>query len=573
MRWFFVGILTWGCGASSTTDARSADAVVIEQDAARRVADAAFMPDAQESDARASLDAGPADIGPAELVDAGPVDARVRDAEPDVAPVVAALTLPQALGGALRVNPTAQPSVNLRVRVEGEPREVTLRVAGGDPIRAQHAGDEWLALMGVEALPDGAHRLEVTATGFGPDVSVAAELVVSREGLQLTDFFTVGRAGTPRLHRQDERLFLTWTDRRDGPARLFVMELDGAGRPIGDPTVLVEPENGADEVLNARVVYGRKHTVVLYQSAGLPFRNFLAILDADGLPVAPPEPLDPRGDGHGGGEVTFDGTHVDLVWRSWGAEDPDIRWMRVEDETLARVGPVDVAVAGDGMPDGGFLPFTPVGVAPGLGRSFVTFTRDVYDPRLELFTQRAQWVEVSHAGEVGPTTRLGRRGGFFADADARVYRNGFDLLRVWSTQDLTAEPQGGQQLLASFAGLDGVAEANRETVLVENVQERNEPLLLNHPTSRGVLAWSDFRQVALEPFESIHVRAGRLEDGPALEDETVLSHSVLYASQSQLHGVGRGGNVTLVWIDERHAVGIEPAPEVYLDTLWFAESP
>ena len=209
MRWFFVGILTWGCGASSTTDARSADAVVIEQDAARRVADAAFMPDAQESDARASLDAGPADIGPAELVDAGPVDARVRDAEPDVAPVVAALTLPQALGGALRVNPVAQPSVNLRVRVEGEPREVTLRVAGGDPIRAEQAGDEWLALLGVEALPDGAHRLEVTATGFGPDVSVAAELVVSREGLQLTDFFTVGRAGTPRLHRQDERLFLT----------------------------------------------------------------------------------------------------------------------------------------------------------------------------------------------------------------------------------------------------------------------------------------------------------------------------------------------------------------------------
>jgi hypothetical protein len=86
------------------------------------------------------------------------------------------------------------------------------------------------------------------------------------------------------------------------------------------------------------------------------------------------------------------------------------------------------------------------------------------------------------------------------------------------------------------------------------------------------LAWSDFRQVQLEPFESIHVRAGRVEDGPVLEDETVLSHSVLDASQSQLHGVGRGGDVTLVWIDERHAQGLEPAPEVYLDTLWFAES-
>jgi hypothetical protein len=573
MRWFWIGILAWGCGASNSAEERPIDATAVEADAARGIADAASMLDEGVSDARSPLDDGPGDARPVVPVDGGPGDATVPDAEPDAAPVVASISLPQALGGALRVNPAAQPSVNLRIRVEGAPREVTLRIAGSESIRAEQVGNEWLALLGVEALPEGAHRLEVTATGFGPDVSVAAELVVSREGLQLTDFFTVGRAGTPRLHRREEQLFLTWTDRRDGPARLFVMELDGAGRPITDPAVLVEPEAEVDEVLNARVVYGRKHTVVLYQTPGQPFRNFLAVLDADGLPVAPPEPLDPRGDGHAGGEVTFDGTHFDLVWRSWGAEDPDVRWMRLEDETLARIGPLDVAVAGDGMPDGGFLPFTPVGVAPGLGRSFVTFTRDVYDARLELFTQRAQWVEVSHAGEVGPTSRLARRGGFFADADARVFRNGFDLLRVWSTQDLTAEPQGGQQLLVSFAGLDGVPEANRETVLVENVQERNEPLLLNHPTSRGVLAWSDFRQVALEPFESIHVRAGRLVDGPALADETVLSHSVLYASQAHLHGVSRGGNVSLVWIDERHAQGLEPAPEVYLDTLWFAESP
>ena len=74
----------------------------------------------------------------------------------------------------------------------------------------------WTVLVPIAGLTPGMHRLEVTADGpNGEHLTTAADLGIGVTGIQLTDFDVDGAAGTPRLHRVEDELWLTWADRSD----------------------------------------------------------------------------------------------------------------------------------------------------------------------------------------------------------------------------------------------------------------------------------------------------------------------------------------------------------------------
>lgn len=469
------------------------------------------------------------------------------------------MSFPQAVGGALWANPDVYPQVPLRVRAP-EADAVTV-FFDNEPIDASPLDDGvWLAELDVTGLAPTRHTVRATAGGDEADV----ELELGTEGMQLTDWLEVGRAGTPQLHATDGHLFVSWTDRRATDSEVWLAEIDGAGRWLSEPVALIKSDN---ETLYARAVLGKSKIFVLYQDleGSAPYVSYLKVVDLDGQTLLGPIALQPEGTyGAWGGAVDLrDGAFV-ATWRtSLGSGTGDVRWIRIDEQTLEVTGPLSIASSGDDDPHGTFPIYAPLRIAlDDNGDSRVGFVREEWNGSLAMAIPKAQVAHVGSDGTVLDTAVAGGATAFTWHHELRTSPSG-DLL--WVDTDLTSSednPPYRFWLAPSSAPSSG-------TLLLDAPGERGEPWLTQHPEHDAVAAWLDARSYEVDPDTGrIELYAGRIDDG-ALSDVKVFEHARFVMGTSELSGRNLGTNTLLIWLDERHGNGIaDPKPEVFMETLW-----
>jgi hypothetical protein len=486
------------------------------------------------------------------------------------------VVLPQAVDGALFVNPTVYESVPLHVTTSPEATSVTVTL-GVQPIVATHDGDgAWTATLPTQGLPDGVVPLvaEADAPSSVP-ATVDADLVVAAAGVELTRWQDDGYAGAPRIHRVGDALWLTYTDRAQPLAEAWLQRIDGGGRPMGDRVALVHAD---EETLYARAAFGTSGIGLLYQAHGSPYTTYFKVVDTQGNELCAPIALDPDGTfGSFGGDVAFDGQAYVAVWRvNDGNGGGQALWVRVDEATGTVTGPTVVASSGAGTaadPIGSFDPFSFVGVAVVGGRSLVSFVRGRYLPVLDYVVPKSQLALVQADGTLDWTAYAGIENDLSWHREARLARMGDRAVAVWSALDL-GSPEDNPPNLFYGTETDPNGELDPErgagVVMVDAPDDRDEPFLLEHPSEHAVLAWLDHRAYTLDPaFGRIALYVAPVDESLVSGDPVVFGHAEFYAGLGELTGALAGSNVPLTWLDTRHSVGLDAHFELWFDTAWF----
>jgi hypothetical protein len=490
------------------------------------------------------------------------------DDDDDTHGTVTRVALPQALGGAMFANPDAYPTIPVHVIVEtegGEPPGVTVTLDKAEIAAVPDAdGTGWIAQVPIAAIENGDHELVASSGG----IDATAQLVIGREGVQYTKISVDGNAGTPRLHRAGDRLFLTWTDISGGARMAWKQEIDGAGRRIGEKVALAGGP-GKEDVLYARTAFGSTTVGVVYQQRGGPYTSFFTIVGMDGSVVLAPIALDPVDRfGSYSGDIAFTGDGYDVVWRTNnGMGSSDIRWLHADEATAAASEPIIVAAPGNRDPNAGFDPFTNVSVRRMGDTSLVAFNRYLYDAQLDLELPRCQLATI-RGGAVVSTEVVDAGGGFFWDDDCRVLSDATSPLVARAGKDLTSSEDNPPDImfvtrvpLAPGRGPGAVSVMAPET--------RNEPTLVA-TSAAPILAWADSRSYANGiTTGEVELYAAPLDGDLVTGANIRFAHTHFIESTADIRGAALGTNAMLTWIDERHGGTIlDPKPEVYLETAW-----
>ncbi len=483
------------------------------------------------------------------------------------------LSLPQATDGAMLANPTVYPEIPLHVVATGAATAVEVSLGATTVDATDTDGDgTWTALLPIDGLPDSTVAVEARGQTAGGDLSTAsADLVLSSTGVQLTVFDEVGFAGAPRIHRRDGSIWLTWTDRFEPEAESWARQIDGGGRWIGDRIRLVDE---TEETLYARAAFGNDGIGLLYHAPGGPYTTHFKIVDFEGNELLAPIALDPSGtNGSFGGDIAFDGESFVAVWRvNDGAGGGELRWLRVEEASGTVTGPVVVAAAGNDDPAGGFEPFSFVDVERIGDVSLVSFVREHWHDTLAMALPKSQLATVSQDGTVS-LGFLGTEASWTFHREARLYPMDGEVAAIWSATDLTSPETTipNHFFGARSDGTGATTISGDGAVVVDAVDDRDEPFLADHPVHYGVLAWLDHRAYTLEPNNGrIELYAAAVDDSLATGDPVVFPHARFVAGLAQLKGLTLGTNVMLVWLDQRHGSGIlDPKPEMWLETVWY----
>jgi hypothetical protein len=521
------------------------------------------------------------------------LDNTVPDAATDLPQQDAAhemrLSFPQAVGGAVWVNPKVYAQVPFRIQVAGEAASAVVVKVGTTEIDAADPESDgtWIATIPTSGLADGITQVTATATSASaPDASGTLELGVGSQGVQVTDFSKVGSAGTPRLHRFGARAFLTWTDRSTGAPQAWMHELDGAGRFVGGPVALVE--DAAAPPLYARVALGGEgelaathHLGVLYQSLGSPYKTHFKITDMTGFATVEFPTMDPDGwDASFGGDIVWDGGGYQIAWRVFEAPLPGtstahsrVRWARVTpDGKMA--GPVDVAESGDDKPIGGFDPFSFVKLDAIGNVSLLGYVRALYQPIPDTLMPKSQVARVAVDGTVGDAVYLGTgdTNPYTWCRESRVRTVGDKFVALWTYKDIMEPVDNPRNVIAAtFADAQGLVSEASPVKMVDELGDRDEPFLMPHPEHLGILGWLDARSYEID------LSTGRIElyvapVGSDLVSQTpvIFPHARFVAGTSELSLTPAGTNALVTWIDERHGLGIaDPKPELYFETAWY----
>ncbi len=554
--WTVVLFALAGCGDSGTGTDADADFVDAEADAP---GEEATGEDATAEDA---------------AIEDGATETDAADAPP-----LTGISLPQAIQGALWANPDVYDEVPLHVAVEGGADEVVVQLGTATPVAAADPeGDgDWIALLPIGGLADGLVDLTATATQSGAAPRTAtAELGVGRAGVQLTDFSVVGMAGVPRIHRVGDEAWLTWTDRSDGDAEAWLRKIDGAARWTTDKVRLVD-EPG--ETLYARTAIGDASIGILYQEPGAPYANHFKVDAFDGTELVAPIDLEATGwSGAFGGDVVWDGAGFVAAWRAYSdAGTSEVRWLRVAGGSWDVTGPVVVAASGPGTPAdpiAGFEPFSFIDAAAIGDLSLVGFVRGRYDGLLDMVLPKSQLALLHRDGTIAYGDYAGIVNDLTYHRECRVFDVAGAFTAVWSEVNLTDPSENPPHLFyaarTDAAGaLDPLRGAGIQ--MFDAVDDRDEPFLLGHPVTQGVLAWTDNRSYTLDPAHGrIELFVAPVDETWRTGAETVFPHARFFVGMAALTGANAGTNVLLLWIDERHSTGIlDPKPELVFETAWF----
>jgi hypothetical protein len=471
------------------------------------------------------------------------------------------VSLPQAVDGALWVDPDVYSTIPLRVLSKASKVSVSLDGKSFDVTNG-------IAQLSTAELSDGEHSIVATAEGS----TAKATLVAGRQGVQLTDFSQVGAGRSPRVHRFHDQLWVTWTDRFATSAKAWLRRIDGAGRWMGERILMVEAPAG-DEIQYARTAFGDNSIAVLYQRNGVPYKNWLTIVDLSGKQLIDPIALDPMGaDGVTGGDLDFDGKGFVAVWRSIGSSST-LSWIRVDEKLHQVTGPIMVATAGAGDstdPVGKFEPMSFVSVRAIGDKSLIGFVRERYSAILAQASPRSELAMVQSDGSVLDDERAGDDSYLLWHSESRVFKIGSspgraqgNFVPIWIAKDLNDTADNPRNVFYSALAMP----TGSGTKLIDAADDRDEPFLMEHPEKLGVLAWLDHRNW---DQKGIQLYVAGVKDDLSAEEPAIFPHARFVADTSELNAAPAGTNAILMWSDERHGMGIsDPKPEVYFETAWF----
>jgi len=489
------------------------------------------------------------------------------------APEKIELALPQAMDGAMWANPFTYAEIPLHVAVTGKASKVDVILDGKTFGATDDGGGTWTAKVAIAGMKDGDYELKVQAEGdSATPADISATLALGSEGRQLTVYDEVGLARSPQLVLRDGHLWLTWIDRSaGGNARLYMSQVDGAGRFIGERVTLAQSPN--NEILWAFVAHGKSSLGILYKELGTPYRTFFKKVDATGKELSAPVALDPAGrEGSWGGDIAYDGTGYVAVWRSFDGNANELLWARFDEASDAQTGPIVVAAAGPGNPVGGFDPFTFLKVKPSGDLSVVTYVREHWSILLGMDIPRSEKAVIGKDGSLVASGLLGDPADFTWHHESRVFDVGGQLVSLHTASDLN-DPSANPEIAfyASKVLPDGtIAKGDKGTKMFTALDAREEPHFTAHPGAFGALMWLDHRKYS-EDLANGHIDlyVSLVNDDLTTREPTVFENVSFYSGLAELNGVAVGTNVPMFWIDRRHSVGIESKWELYFDTAWY----
>jgi len=489
----------------------------------------------------------------------------------------AALWFTQAVAGAFSANPDIYELIPLRLKSSSNLLRLDVEI-NGQSYPSTYLGHEgWLANISIADLSDGSYTVRAIADSKSGPLESSAELLISRQGSQLTDFETVGFAGAPTLHRRNQKLMVTWTDRSATKAEAWLQEIDGAGRWLGEPISLVNDEQ---ETLYARTAFGDDSIGILYQENGGPYLNYFKVVDFDGKEIVPAMALEEPGyQGSYGGDIKFSNGHYFVIWRSNnGPEDSSIHWMKFATDTFTKTGPLKVASAGPGtavQPDGTFLPISKMSLAVHDETSLVSFVRSYWHPWLAMKIDKAQVITLSATGNIEEEIYNGGSIALTYAHESRIFHNGENFISLWSEVDLNAPQDNSDETIFKAERYSKFGRRTNNlsgpSTLLQAPGHRAEPYLVNRPEQPSILAWTDNRSTKEELLEGrIELFAAPLSSQLNLGEEVVVPHARFIEGTSHLQGQAQDTNVLLTWIDQRHGSGLfDPKPELWFETLWY----
>ncbi|MDP7038642.1 MAG: hypothetical protein QGI45_05750 [Myxococcota bacterium] len=488
-----------------------------------------------------------------------------------------ALSFDQALGGALNANPEIYSNIPIRLSASTNLQSLAIEL-DGQRWTAENLGQQkWLANVHIGNLSDDSYAMQAVGLAKSGEIISHVDLVISRNGIQLSNFNEVGFSGTPRMHRRGKDLWLTWTDRAQDQAEAWLQQIDGAGRFLGERVALV---NADVETIYARTAFGDNTIGILYQQAGGPYRNYFKVVDFDGKEIVPAMALEEPGDqGSYGGDIKFSNGHYFVIWRSNnGPEDSSISWMKFAAETLTKIGPLKITSAGPGtaaQPDGTFLPISKMSLAVHDETSLVSFVRSYWHPWLAMKIDKAQVVTLSATGNIEEEIYNGGTIPLTYAHEGRIFHDGDNFVSLWSEVDLNAPQDSSDQTLFKAERYSKYGRRTNDlagpSTLLQAPGHRAEPYLVNRPEHTNILLWTDNRSAQEDLLEGrIELFAAPLSQQFNLGEEVIVPHARFIEGTSHLQGQAQGSNVLLTWIDERHGMGIiDSKPELWLETLWF----
>jgi len=483
-----------------------------------------------------------------------------------------ALSFPQAIGGALFANPDTYVTIPVHVAVTGAADVVRVAIGSTVADAKKSASGDWIADVAIQGMADGVVDLLATAsTNGGAQTSATAKLAIGRSGVELTDFSTVGFAGTPRAFRIGDAAWITWTDRSASKAEAWMRRIDGAGRWIGSAIPLV---GSTKETLYARTAIGKDTIGVLYQQQGGPYASYIKIDDLSGKETVPSITLDPQTwYGSYGGAIAFDGSGYVATFRSNdGAGHSKLFWVRVHEKTGAKSGPIEIADSPMSDADGGFDPITDLSIAASDTYSVVAYVRKRYDAVAQTAIPKCQVTVVKPDGTIAGSDFCGNKTDFTWHEEAKVFAVPFGFMPVWTSKDLNdPNPNPPVGIFGTRASAEGMLGSGRGggSPMVAQPEDREAPFFLTHADHFGTLAWVDHRTYANSNTGRIQLFAAPLEMDLKTHDEKVFDHARFIANTSELNGAHAGTNVLLIWLDERHGGGVlDPKPELWFETMW-----
>jgi len=488
-----------------------------------------------------------------------------------------ALSFDQALGGALNANPEIYSNIPIRLSSSTNLQSLAIEL-DGQRWTAENLGQQkWLANVHIGNLSDDSYAIQAVGLAKSGEIISHADLVISRNGIQLSDFNEVGFSGTPRMHKRGKDLWLTWTDRAADQAEAWLQKIDGAGRWLGERIALV---NAEQETLYARTAFGDDHIGVLYQETGGPYLNYFKVVNFAGEDIIPAMALEEPGyQGSYGGDIAFDGEHYFVIWRSNnGPNDSAIYWLKIHATTFNKIGPIKVASAGPGTaaePEGRFLPISHISLAVHEQTSIVSFVRGYWHPWLAMNIDKAQIATISAQGDIEENIYSGGTVPLTYHHEGRIFHDGETFISLWSEVDLNAPHTSTDTTIFqaerySKYGTRAGGAAGANTVL-KAPGHRAEPYLIERSDNTHILVWTDNRSTQEDILHGqIELFAAPISNQLHAGDEVIVPHARFIEGTSHLQGIAQGDNVLLTWVDERHGSGImNPKAELWFETLWY----
>ena len=205
------------------------------------------------------------------------------------------------------------------------------------------------------------------------------------------------------------------------------------------------------------------------------------------------------------------------------------------------------------------------------GVSLVTFVRDHYNSWLDHALPKSKIARVQSDGTVEDVEYAGDGNDFLLHREAKVWSIDASFLCLWGAMNTVGADDPPQVFYAPVAPAAGLLPVGRGAGrrVVDEPNDREEPVAIAHPNHYAVLAWLDHRTYSSDPDHGrVQLYAATLSDALETTSVIVVPHAEFFSGLSELRAVTVGTNVVLIWLDQRNARVGEYEPELWLETIW-----